>query len=225
MYKLEKSAGKLIVRYRNPAMQTVAILSTVTTLALFIHSFSDPAALKGALICILFILVPLVMMRSATYVFDMSSRKLNYQIRGPLFRRRVDEISYDEIDDVKLESYRDSEGEGFRVVLKCREQTLPLNETYEDKRQLLECFKQVHEAVLQRLPEMESINPKLISINSVSAGKSSGELIKLSDSMDEKVRELIRQKKMIDAIKLVREETGCDLKEAKDFVDQMAKNL
>lgn len=225
MYKLEKSAGKLIVRYRNPAMQTVAILSTVATLALFIQSFSDPAALKGALICILFILVPLVMMRSATYVFDMSSRKMNYQIRGPLFRRRFGEISYDEINAVELESYRDSEGEGFRVVLKCREQTLPLNETYEDKRQLLECFKQVHEAVLQRLPDMESINPKLTSNNSASAGKSSGGLIKLSDSMDEKARDLIRQKKMIDAIKLVRTETGCDLKEAKDFVDQMAKNL
>jgi hypothetical protein len=42
---------------------------------------------------------------------------------------------------------------------------------------------------------------------------------------DEEIRELIRQNRKIDAIKLVRERTGLGLKEAKDAVEALERTL
>jgi len=41
-------------------------------------------------------------------------------------------------------------------------------------------------------------------------------------SLDDELKQLIGQNRLIEAIKLYREQTGCGLKEAKDYIDSLA---
>lgn len=49
--------------------------------------------------------------------------------------------------------------------------------------------------------------------------------LKLSDAASEKISRLVREDKIIEAIKTLREETGWGLKESKDVIDAMKRGL
>ncbi|MCB1519537.1 MAG: ribosomal protein L7/L12 [Hyphomicrobiaceae bacterium] len=53
------------------------------------------------------------------------------------------------------------------------------------------------------------------------ASAGAGSRTRLSPATDRAVRDLVRQQRVIEAIKLVRQETGLGLKESKDLVDRM----
>jgi hypothetical protein len=206
------------VRYSQPITKFVIVFAIVLTIGLIVRSFSDPDSLKGLWASVLFIILPMLTLQSATYIFDQKKRMFSYQVRGPAFRKRNGQVAFDQIREIEMERHVDSDGDGYRIVLRCDGQTLALNDSFEAKEKILDCFKQVHETVLNRTPALEAYsNDRKSSIRAIPP-RSSGQL---TDSVKSSVRTLIGEKKMIEAIKLVRQEAGVGLKEAKAIVDKM----
>ncbi len=156
MYKLVKSSKGLTVRYTASVMVVILIVCVLIMLALIYRSFSDPSAINGFW-PILFITVSLLtVMESGTFIFDKTRRILSYRTRGPFFRLQNRQIPFDEIKTINLEQHRDSDGDGYRIILRCEGMSLPLAKSFTAKEPLLECFKQIHEIVLNKPPAFES---------------------------------------------------------------------
>lgn len=181
----------------------------------------SPRAYIGVAVTILFWLVTVLAYKDSTYVFDLINRRLLYKSFGPLLRLRRDSIDFDAITSITLDDIPMRGGQtGTRIVIGHNECTMPLSNTFDETEMVESCFVPIYEAVKGSTPRLNRTTKDLVNNAITPANKT----VTLSNQSQAAVDNLITQKKFIDAIKLVRQEANVDLKAAKDYVDQRAKN-
>ncbi|GEM_PF-963137 len=181
---------KLVVSDEPKIGWILILLGLTGSLCLFLASSTDPDSIKGIFATLLFAAAGVVFLQKSLFEFEAKSRYCHWR-KTWLMKKTNGKIFFDDIEDLVLES----NDESYRLVLKCKEMTLPMTDSfYTDKEKLEATRKQILDFV------------KI---------KASNNLI---DTLTSQVRLLVENGKEIEAIKLVRDTSKCSLAEARQHV-------
>lgn len=168
-----------------------------------------------------FLLIPLILsVRRRRVEFDSKEKKAKCK-SGVIFLSESRDIPFDQIKGVKLEKYSMNGNVFGRLVLVLENEQFPLSESVH---KISPDLKKQGDQILRFVGIKESTTQELIKFDSkqgapVPAGNFD------PDNVDPQIIDLIRKKRLIEAIKMVRTQSGYGLKESKDVVDLLQRRL
>ena len=173
---------------------TAALMLVVTVVA--IAKGLSASQITGPLISgLLSFAVAAAFTKRCEFDFDLVAKKLTWRHRG-LFTNAGGVVPFEQIRSAAVESSSDNDGGlTYRVILRTRDGTIPLTESYNGNRDIVDRFRSAIVAALQ--------------LN-----------LHANAQIETDILELARAGRKIDAIAL-RERYGYDLAAAKAFVEQL----
>lgn len=170
-----------------------------------------------------FLLIPLILsVRRRRVEFDLKEKKAKCK-SGVIFLAETRDIPFDQIKGVKLEKYSMNGNEFGRLVLVLENEQFPLSETVH---KISPDLKKQGDQILRFVGIKESTTQELIKFDSKQGAlpvQPTGNFD--LDNVDPQILDLIRKKRLIEAVKMVRTQSGYGLKESKDVVDLLQRRL
>ncbi|MDX2108565.1 MAG: hypothetical protein SFY67_19380 [Candidatus Melainabacteria bacterium] len=225
--KIERLNGyTLVARTNFPFLAYVFFGLTIACGVVFLSLHdSEPKSLCGIGIFVFGLITALITKRSEA-VFD--SRKKTVTVSsGGLSMKTLEPVSFDQVKSVRIERATIANKPYGRVVLVLEDTVVPLCPTMQSyNSQLEKDAKQLIRFVECQEPLSSyefSSTPKALP-QAMRKGSNAGASYNFDD-VDKEVIELVRKKRLIEAIKIHRANTGLGLKESKDVVDEIQRRM
>lgn len=220
--KLVKEKNKLIVTSAGFTMSFVILFVLLLCVAsIFVFDQEKLRFTFSAFSA--FLLIPLFLtIRRRRVEFDSKQKKAICK-SGVTSLSETRVIPFDRIKGVKLEKWSMDGNEFGRLVLVLDNEQFPLSET---AHKINPELKKQGDQILRFVGIKESTTQELLKFDS----KKGAAIVQPAgnfdlDNVDPRILDLIRKKRLIEAVKMVRTQSGYGLKESKDVVDFLKSRM
>lgn len=222
--KIDRLNGyTLVARTNFPILSYVFLCLTIACGVGFlsVHDI-EPKSFCG-LVALIFALLTALITKRSEVVFDSRKNEVKVSM-GSLIMNIMPPIAFADVKAVKIERSTLGGKPFGRIVLVLKDRTVPLSPSMQPVGPELEKnAKQLIRFVGLSEPLSSYDLTKQMSRKVAGRSNTSGEFN--FDDLDNEVVELVRKKRLIDAIKLHRIQTGLGLKESKDVIDEIQRRI
>lgn len=219
--KVDKSEKNLLVVTSAGFLGVFVFLFGIAVCLLMVVLFNDfNARIEFGCFAVLLGFISLLSAYKSRFEFDGKKKKITIK-KGALILTERDQIDFSQVKEVKLEKRSFKGTDLGRLILVLEDSEIPLSPTY--KRQISQLKKEADQILrfIKCETPMTMSNSELSFATRATSSLPSGSFD--IENLDPKIVDLIKKKRLIEAIKMVRAQSGLGLKESKDLVEMLQK--